>query len=117
MNLLAVLAIALALSGAGNILLWNMRDAALEDKAQAEAAAHSAQAAGKLCSENTERLAAEGEARAEAAAKALAAAQKTASKAQARALVTLAAPPSDPGDACKSADALNRQQIEARRAR
>ena len=117
MTLLPYLGIVLAVSLAVNMLLWNLRDAALEDKVEAQKAAQSAQAAGDLCTKATEKLVADAEARGKKAKIELAAAQQKAVKAEARALAVLSIRPVDPSDACKSAKALNRQMIEERKAR
>lgn len=101
--ILIALAIALALSVAGNAAIawaWlGTRDELASQKVQRQAAESAAEA----CSKGVEALQARAAAATKAAAVARAAAAASAAAGAARADQILASPPSTPGDDCKSA--------------
>lgn len=115
--LMAGLGIALALSLAGNALLFKLRDNALERASAAETRHAQATAAAKACSAGVARVRQEEAVRRAAVEKQAKAAETRARSAERRALATLQAQPSVPGNACASAEALARTWLQERRKR
>lgn len=113
--ILTSLAIALALSAAGNVFLGSaylkQRDSATEAKVETVYIT----AAAKECSQATETLQAAGKKRAAENAPKAEAAKAEADKHERKADQILAASAAVPGDACKSADALVDAWWEARK--
>lgn len=112
-----ILGLLFALSMAANTLQWKMYTSALKREGAIAVERDSARAAAIACSEGTARLKAETEARMKKAEAAARAAREAARAADRRALAILQHKPAVPGDACASADVLNKQMLKERRNR
>jgi len=110
-----ILAILLALSAAGNFILFKARDRALALVALKEAELNHARSAGKACSDATRQLREDAATRAREVARAINAAREAARDAGRRADATLTARPANPQDVCASALDLSRQKVQERR--
>lgn len=115
--LMAGLGIALALSMAGNALLFHLRDAALERAATAETRLSAAAAAAKACSAGVAKVREEANRRQAAVEKQAKAAEGRARTWQQRAQATLQVRPADASDSCASAEVLARSWLQERKAR
>ncbi len=106
-----ILGALLALSVAGNVWLFNSRDAALEKKGAMEAAYVAAAAAAGACSASVEQLAADGARRHEDILRRLAAQSGQVTQLKKASIEALNARPSDPADLCASLEAWLRTEI------
>lgn len=103
--LVAALAIALAISTAGNAWLARLYLASRDQRQAAIASRDQAQAMASSCSKNVAELEKQAKTRADEAKRAQAQAAAAARSHQAGAQQILASPPAVPGDACASAGA------------
>ena len=106
MNALIGLAIALAVSMAGNLWLFNSRDNVIAAKAEADRDLRNSRALEKQCSDSVEVLEKEAQARKKANAEALKAARTAAQGKVALGQQTLSTARSVPADECASTEAL-----------
>jgi hypothetical protein len=106
MNILTTALVALAISGLGNLWLFNSRGAALKDLEAAKTDLRYSRALAQQCSDSVDALTAEAKAAKEAHAAALALARESAKGLVASGLNTLSAGRSDPADDCASTRSL-----------
>lgn len=108
MNVLIGLAIALALSILGNILLWSSRDEAIQETAQVQSALKQSRDVAQTCSDSVQALKDKADAAEAIAALAREANNKAADEKTIKGTRTLQVQPSTPGNECKSTTDLLR---------
>ncbi len=111
-----LLAIALALSVAGNVWLFNSRDSALAAGAATEQARKDTAAAAQACSTSVDALASDGKARHADLLKRLQAQAGQVAGLEAASIAALNVRPADPADLCKSLAQYLASEIRKERA-
>lgn len=109
-----ILGLLLAVSVAGNVALWKMRDAALRQIGALSSEVGHAKGAAKRCSEGVANLRKAAEARAALVAVTTLRANELALAAEKRVDATLQERPSVPGDNCASALDLSKRKMHER---
>lgn len=112
LSVIGGLGLLLAVSAAGNWLLWSRLDAAQERATTAERSRDTWMGAANGCSAQTDAWVAAGKAAGKIAADAMQRADQAARAGAGRAQTILQVAPSSPGDPCLSADVLNRRMLE-----
>jgi hypothetical protein len=114
MNILLTMGIALAISIAGNLWLFNSRDTALKRVGEITVARNVADETAQICNRSVAQLEADAKAAKAASEQAVAAARDTAKGKQATGLATLSKPRSNPSNDCASIETLTNEWFATR---